>query len=134
ARVKDIARRLNVSSSSVTSALHALKQRELINYEPYGVVTLTPRGLEVANEVVRGHEALRRFFVEVLGIGKDEAETAACGMEHAMPPLVLERLLDFVEFIGQAPGGRLHWDERKGGFRDGAFVETNGENISQAHR
>ena len=127
ARVKDIAERLNVSSSSVTSALHALKQRELINYEPYDVVTLTPEGLEVAAEVVRGHEALRRFFVDVLGIENGEAETAACGMEHAMPPLLLERLVEFVELIGQTPGGRLYWDEREGAFRDGTLIEADGE-------
>ncbi|HOD52339.1 MAG TPA: metal-dependent transcriptional regulator [Candidatus Hydrogenedentes bacterium] len=131
ARVKDIADRLNVNSSSVTSALHALKERNLVNYEPYDIVTLTLRGLQVAAEVVRGHEALRRFFVDVLGIGNEEAEAAACGMEHAMPPLVLERLIDFVEFVGRNPGARMHWDEDNGRFRGGARFSEEIEDSSQ---
>jgi Mn-dependent DtxR family transcriptional regulator len=48
-------------------------------------------------------------------------------MEHAMPPLLLERLVEFVEFIGQTPGGRLYWDEREGAFRDGTLIEADGE-------
>ena len=131
ARVKDIADRLNVNSSSVTSALHALKERNLVNYEPYDIVTLTLRGLQVAAEVVRGHEALRRFFVDVLGIGNEEAEAAACGMEHAMPPLVLERLIDFVEFVGRNPGARTHWGEDNGRFRGGARFSEEIEDSSQ---
>ncbi|HNV21409.1 MAG TPA: metal-dependent transcriptional regulator [Candidatus Hydrogenedentes bacterium] len=118
-RAKDIADRLNVNSSSVTSALHALKERGLVNYEPYDLVTLTPEGLRRAKQVVRGHEALRSFFVDVLGVENSEAEAAACGMEHAMSPLVLDRLVRFVEFVGTAPGARFQWDEDEGDFRNG---------------
>lgn len=119
ARAKDIADRLNVNSSSVTGALHALKDRALINYEPYDLITLTDHGLRIAREVVRRHEVLRHFFVDVLGISRDEAETAACGMEHAMPPVVFDRLVQFVEFVGTGPTGRLQWDPTQGGFCDG---------------
>ncbi|MGI6458904.1 MAG: metal-dependent transcriptional regulator [Candidatus Hydrogenedentales bacterium] len=116
-RAKDIADRLNVNSSSVTSALHALKERGLVNYEPYDLVTLTPEGLRLAKEVVRGHEALHSFFVDVLGVESSEAEAAACGMEHAMSPLVLERLVRFIDFVGTASEARLQWDDKAGEFR-----------------
>lgn len=51
ARSKDIASRLNVKRASVTGALRALKDRGLVNYEPYGFVTLTREGSEIARRV-----------------------------------------------------------------------------------
>ena len=123
-RAKDNADRLNVNSSSVTSALHALKERGLVNYEPYDLVTLTSEGHRVAREIVRGHEALRSFFVEVLGIENEEAESAACGMEHAMPALVLDRLVRFVEYVGTAPGVQLQWSDVDNGFRNSSGDTT----------
>ena len=43
ARVKDIAKKIQVKNSSVTGALRPLADKGLINYTPYDVVTLTPR-------------------------------------------------------------------------------------------
>ncbi len=43
ARVKDIAKKLNVAGPSVTGALQALTERKLINYAPYELITLTPK-------------------------------------------------------------------------------------------
>ena len=48
ARVKDIAADLGVRYPSVTSALKALEKKGLINYEPYGIITLTSEGLAIA--------------------------------------------------------------------------------------
>lgn len=105
ARSKEIAQRLKVGSSSVTGALHALADRGLINYVPYGVVTLTPEGLEIAEDVVRRHEILREFFVKVLSVEEDIADQGACRMEHEVPRSILERFIQFVEFIEVCPRG-----------------------------
>ncbi len=58
-RAKDISRRLTVSSSSVTGALHSMAERGLINYAPYDVITLTAKGKAVAEDVIRRHEVLQ---------------------------------------------------------------------------
>jgi DtxR family transcriptional regulator, Mn-dependent transcriptional regulator len=100
ARAKDIAARLQVSGSSVTGALHALAKREFINYTPYDVITLTPEGHRVAQDVVRRHRVLRTFFTRVLDVAEDEADEAACRMEHAVPRLILERFVAFAESHG----------------------------------
>ena len=68
ARSKDIAKLLGVSKSSVTGALRVLKQRGLANYKPYDSVTLTKAGQAAAAEIVRKHNILKYFFVNVLGI------------------------------------------------------------------
>jgi DtxR family Mn-dependent transcriptional regulator len=109
ARAKDISRRLKVSRSSVTGALHALADRELINYAPYGVITLTDKGRVVAEDVLRRHEVLRDFFVKVLAVERKDADEAACKMEHAIPETILERFVEFVEFVEQCPRGGSRW-------------------------
>ena len=99
ARAKEIASRMKVTRSSVTGALHALADRGLINYAPYDVVTLTDEGKAVAGEIVRCHQLLRDFFVDVLSVGQGEADKAACRMEHGVSDVVVRRLSYLAEFI-----------------------------------
>jgi DtxR family Mn-dependent transcriptional regulator len=103
ARGKDIAKRLNVSRASVTEALRALSKKGLVNYEPYEVITLTETGKVVAGDVIRRHEALKNFFIKVLAIDDNIAEDSACRIEHAAPPEVIDKLINFVEFIEESP-------------------------------
>jgi DtxR family Mn-dependent transcriptional regulator len=105
ARPKDISRRLNVGNSAVTGALKTLASKELVNYAPYEVVTLTERGQAIAEDVVRRHEALHQFFVRVLAVEDRLAEEAACRMEHAVPAELLDRLVSFVDFVDRCPHG-----------------------------
>ena len=108
-RPKDIAKRLGVGNSSVTGALRALAEKELINYAPYDVITLTHTGKEAAREVVRRHEVLRDFFVNVLAVDEKDADTAACQMEHSIPKLIIERFVQFAEFVEVCPRGGAKW-------------------------
>ncbi len=109
ARSRDIAARLNVNRSSVTGALQALAERALVNYEPYGYVTLTPAGAEVAQKVVRRHEVLKDFLVKVLSIEETEADANACRMEHAISKTVVDRLVEFADFVETCPRAGAHW-------------------------
>jgi len=108
-RPKDIARRLKVSNSSVTGALRSLADRELINYAPYDVISLTPSGKTAAKDVVRRHEVLRDFFVKVLAVEETEADKAACQMEHSITKVILERFIQFAEFVEVCPRGGEKW-------------------------
>ena len=109
ARAKDISQRLGVSRSSVTGALQALSERGLVNYERYGFVTLTQQGTDIAAKVLRRHEALRDFFVKVLAIDADEADEAACRMEHGISKAIVDRLLDFASFMETCPRAGAKW-------------------------
>jgi DtxR family Mn-dependent transcriptional regulator len=99
ARAKDIVQRLRVKNSSVTGAMRALADKGLINYAPHDVITLTAEGRRVSEGVVRRHEALRDFFVKILSLEMELADTAACSMEHALPAKILVRLIRFVKFV-----------------------------------
>lgn len=114
ARPTDIARRLSVSPPSVTGALQNLATRGLVNYRPYDLVTLTPRGRRAARDVIRRHEALRRFFTDLLQLDAGEADKVACSMEHSLPPHVVARLGAFTDFIVDSPHGRPLWSAKEG--------------------
>jgi len=103
ARVRDIAHRLDVGMPSVTAALKTLAERGLVNYDPYQLITLTDAGREAAQEVSRGHQVIRRFLSDVLGMDAKSADANACRMEHAADKALLERLSDFVEFFASCP-------------------------------
>jgi len=108
-RPKDLAKRLDVSNASVTGALRALADRELIRYAPYDVITLTTDGKNAAKDVIRRHEVLRDFFVKVLAVDGQDADKAACRMEHSIPKVILERFIQFAEFVEVCPRGGAKW-------------------------
>lgn len=109
ARSRDIAERLHVSRPSVTGALQALAERALVNYERYGHVTLTPAGEAEAKRVVRRHGVLKDFLVKVLSIEEAEADATACRMEHAVSKTVVDRLVEFAEFVETCPRAGAKW-------------------------
>lgn len=109
ARAKDIAEKLDVKASSVTGALQALKEKKYVNYAPYEVITLTPEGSVVAEKIVRRHQILKEFFTGVLGIDEDIADEGACSLEHNIPRPVVEKLVDFMEFLEVCPRGGKDW-------------------------
>ena len=115
ARSKDIAARLDVSRASVTEALRALAKKELINYAPYEAITMTEKGKHAAEDVIYRHESLKKFFVEVLAIDPDNAEEAACKIEHSAPPEVISRMIGFIKFLQVCPRGG---DDLLKGFAD----------------
>ncbi len=111
ARVRDIAKRLDVKMSSVSSALKSLSSRGLITYDPHQYITLTDRGLETAQEIVRRHEIIRSFLIRVLNVEEPVAEDNACRLEHHLDPAVTDRLVHFLEFIEMCPLDQTRWQE-----------------------
>lgn len=116
ARVTDIAGELGVMGSSVTAALRSLRDRELINYSPYDIITLTESGEAIAQEVVQKYATLKDFFVKVLGMDELRAEEDACHMEHRVSPQLFERLTRFVEYYETCPHEKVAWNEDVGYF------------------
>lgn len=98
-RGKDVANSLSVSKSSVTAAIHTLAEKKLIHYKPYGYITLTDTGLQAAALIAKKHDVIESFFVEVLGVDAEMAKEAACRVEHSLGKTIVNRLLEFVEFV-----------------------------------
>jgi len=105
ARGKDIAARLGVSGASVTEALQSLSKKGLINYAPYEVITITAKGRYAAEDVIRRHNALKRFFVDVLAVDNETAEKGACKIEHIAPRIIINRMVDFINYLETCHNG-----------------------------
>ncbi|MDY6913438.1 MAG: metal-dependent transcriptional regulator [Planctomycetota bacterium] len=109
ARVRDIAKRLEVGMPSVTAALKTLAKRDMVNYDPYQVVTLTAMGRQAAERVSGRHQAIRRFLTDVLGLDSESADANACRMEHSVDEKLMRRLSEFAEFIHCCPRAGQGW-------------------------
>jgi len=105
ARGKDITSRLGVSGASVTEALRSLAKKGLINYAPYEVITMTENGKTIAEDVIGRHNALKKFFMEVLAIDQETAEQGACKIEHIAPKKIIRRMITFIKFLDLCPRG-----------------------------
>ncbi|HIQ36887.1 MAG TPA: metal-dependent transcriptional regulator [Desulfocapsa sulfexigens] len=99
ARSKEIKEHLQVSGPSVTEALQLLAEKGLVNYAPYESITLTPRGKEIARDVLHRHETLRDFFIDVLGIDAKLADEGACKMEHVASANIIDRMVKYTKYI-----------------------------------
>lgn len=103
ARGSSVADKLHVKRPSVTSALRSLAEKGLVNYSPYGPVTLTEKGEVEAKKVIRRHKAMEIFLERILGVDGTESKDAACRLEHAMNDEITTRLVEFVEFVDSCP-------------------------------
>jgi DtxR family Mn-dependent transcriptional regulator len=105
ARSKDIAKGLGVARPSVTGALRQLAQKGLVNYEPYGLVSLTKAGQARAAGVAKKHDIIKSFFVDILGIEAQSAAEAACRAEHTLGKPIVTKLMSFIEFVTEQRQG-----------------------------
>lgn len=96
ARSKDIAEKLDIKRGSVTGMLKKLAAQKLINYEPYGYVTLTSKGEKIAKEIENRHIVLKDFLFRHVGIDEETANTTACRMEHSMNTSTFKKFKAFV--------------------------------------
>lgn len=99
ARSKDIAASLSVAKPSVTGALKLLAKKKLVNYKPYGCVTLTQKGVVEAAKVAKKHSIIESFFMDILGVGHSVAHPAACKAEHLLSPTIVSRMGSFADFV-----------------------------------
>jgi len=109
ARVKDISHFLGVAKSTVNAALRSLAGKDLIDYEPYQLITLTKKGRERATEIVIYHEVMRHFLQDILALEEERAEYIACEMEHAVDRDVIERFACFLAFLENLEGKQISW-------------------------
>jgi DtxR family Mn-dependent transcriptional regulator len=98
ARSKDIAASLGVARPSVTGALKLLAKKGLVNYRPYGCVTLTTSGADWAAKVAKKHNIIKSFLTDILGVDGPVAQKAACKAEHLLGPAIVSKMSDFTDF------------------------------------
>lgn len=98
-RVRDMAKGLGVTASTVSAVLKKLERAGFVLHDKYGLVKLTAAGRAIASCVVRRFDVLKSYLVEVLGLDTEAAEIDACAMEHAVSPATVNRLEMMLEFV-----------------------------------
>jgi DtxR family Mn-dependent transcriptional regulator len=86
ARVRDVAKRLAVTSGTVSSTIRKLERAGFVEHEQYGGVVLSQTGSAVARCTLRRCDTIRDVLIEVFGVDADRAAEDACLMEHAVSP------------------------------------------------
>ena len=92
AKTMELARRLEVVPGSVTNTIESLERRGLVLHEPYRGVKLTEKGRKIASNVLRKHRLAERLLTDILHLDWSEVHDAACKLEHALSPEILEPL------------------------------------------
>ncbi len=88
-RVTDLAERFAVSHVTVTKIIARLQREGLVETVPYGPITLTESGAQLAQESRRRHEIVYNFLL-ALGVSEQTAAVDAEGLEHHVSPETLE--------------------------------------------
>ena len=89
AHTKAIAEKLNVQMASVTEAMLNLSTQGLVNYHARQPVTLTEKGINVAEKLYAKHKILADFFT-LIGCDSTQAEKTACRGEHIIDDDVMK--------------------------------------------
>jgi DtxR family Mn-dependent transcriptional regulator len=81
-----------LSDAAVTQLFKSLADAGFVVHTPYHGVELTPRGEQLAKELVRHHRLLELFLVRALGYRLDEVDAEAERLEHAISEDFEDRL------------------------------------------
>jgi len=100
-RVTDLSHKLAVSLPSVTKALHKLKKGEFISYQRYGEITLTEKGKQLGDVLVKRNQLLQEFLILIQTDCDIGAEAEA--MEHYLSDATIRSIQAIVTFLKNNP-------------------------------
>ena len=82
-RSVDIASEMNFKKSSISVAMKNLRENGCISVSNAGFITLTKKGLEIAEMIYERHTFLSGWLIS-LGVDETIAAEDACRMEHVI--------------------------------------------------
>ena len=88
----NIARAMQLSAPTVHEMIGRLTDDGYVERNPNKSLTFTESGREHASYIVRRHRMIERFLTDVLHIPWDEVHEEAERIEHAMSPVLEERM------------------------------------------
>lgn len=94
----DIVNSMKFSKPSVSIAMKNLKQNDCINVSEKGLITLTDKGLDIANKVYERHCVITQTLIQ-LGVPEDIAAEDACRIEHDLSEESFIAIKKYIEKI-----------------------------------
>ncbi len=87
----DIANELKFTKPSVSVAMKNLREDGYINMNSDGAITLTDKGLEIAERVYERHEIIAQALIK-LGVDEATAYEDSCKIEHDISELSFSKI------------------------------------------
>jgi DtxR family Mn-dependent transcriptional regulator len=88
----NLARAMQLSAPTVHEMVGRLERDGYISRDADRAIAFTTSGAEHAEGIVRRHRLIERFLTDVLGVPWDEVHEEAERLEHAMSPVLEERM------------------------------------------
>jgi DtxR family transcriptional regulator, iron-dependent repressor len=88
----NVARAMQLSAPTVHEMLGRLERDGYVTRDKERTIAFTEQGAEHAEGIVRRHRLIERFLTDVLGVPWDEVHEEAERLEHAMSPVLEERM------------------------------------------
>ncbi len=107
--VSDIAEEAQVSRPAASRAVRDLAEKALVTHRAYGYVDLTAQGRTIADQLTARHDALLRFFSEVLGYDGDKADEDACRLEHELDDAMVSHMTELADWLAADPARGQDW-------------------------
>jgi len=101
----NVARAMQLSAPTVHEMVGRLERDGYITRDREKTIAFTPSGAERAEEIVRRHRMIERFLTDVLGVPWDEVHEEAERLEHAMSPVLEERMQAAIAGAETCPHG-----------------------------
>lgn len=92
----NIAARMHATPSTVHATLSRMQRDNLVKIDEKKKITLTEEGNKQARDLVIRHNLAENFLCNTLGIPWYEVHQHAHKLEHALTPLVVEKLAEFL--------------------------------------
>lgn len=109
ARIKDIAEAMDVKAPTVTNVVKGLAEKGMVDYEPYGIISMTEVGKKAGRALLLRHQATLDFLYNILGVPESVAYQTAGQIEHNLPSAVLCRLVQFIEHYKTHVSDKYEW-------------------------
>src|SRR6058998_1893711 len=101
----NVVRAMQLSAPTVHEMVGRLERDGYITRDEHRTIAFTESGERHAEEIVRRHRLIERFLTDVLGVPWDEVHEEAERLEHAMSPLLEERMLAAIGDATTCPHG-----------------------------
>jgi DtxR family transcriptional regulator, Mn-dependent transcriptional regulator len=101
----NVARAMQLSAPTVHEMIGRLERDGYVTRGEDKAISFTPSGAKQAEGIVRRHRLIERFLTDVLGVPWDEVHEEAERLEHAMSPVLEERMLAAIGDAKTCPHG-----------------------------
>ena len=101
----NVARAMQLSAPTVHEMIGRLERDGYITRGQSRAIAFTADGAHEAETIVRRHRLIERFLTDVLGVPWDEVHEEAERLEHAMSPVLEERMLAAIGDAKTCPHG-----------------------------